>query len=93
MSPAPTRTALPDDAGTAVGGADVAAVPEEAIGLKLSEGPAVAVAGSSAVATGEEKEEGVDEPADDPQAASEAATSMSKAVFRRPVGRRFDFTA
>ena len=54
----------------------------------------MAVAGSGTVATGEEKEEGVDETADDPQAASEAATSRSEAAaFTRPVRRRFDFTA
>jgi hypothetical protein len=52
------------------------------------------VAGSGTVATGEEKEEGVDETIDDPQAASEAATSKSEAtVFRRPIGPRFDITA
>jgi hypothetical protein len=94
MSPAPTRTALPDGAGTAVGGADAAAVPEEAIELELSEGPAVAAAGSGAVATGEEKEEGVDETVDDPQAASEAATRSSEAAaLRKPIGRLFGFTA
>ena len=94
MSPAPTRSALPDGAGTAVGGADAVAVAEKAIGLELSERPGVAVAGSGTIATGVDEEEGEDDTVGDPQAASDVATStMEAAAVRRPIGWRFGFTA
>jgi hypothetical protein len=94
MSPAPTRTALPDGAGTAVGNADALAVAEEATGLELSEGPAVAVAASGTIATGVDEEEGADDAVGDPQAASEVATStIEAAAVRNPIARRLGFTA
>jgi hypothetical protein len=94
MSPAPTRSALPDGAGTAVGGADAVAVAEKAIGLELSERPGVAVAGSGTIATGVDEEEGEDDTVGDPQAASDVATStMEAAAVRRPIARRLGFTA
>ena len=94
MSPAPTRTAVPDSAGTVVGNADAVAVAEEAFGLELSERLAVAVAGSGTIATGVDEEEGADDTVGDPQAASDVATStMEAAAIRRPIGWRFGFTA
>jgi hypothetical protein len=66
----------------------------EAIGSKLSEGPGVAVAGSGTIATGVDEEEGADDTVGDPQAASDVATStMEATAVRRPIGRRFGFTA
>jgi hypothetical protein len=93
ISPAPTRTALPDGAGTAVGGADAGPVAEEALGPALSERSAVAVAAPGTIATGVDEKEGVAVAAGDPQAESEAATSrMEAATVRRPIRWRFGFT-
>jgi hydrogenase maturation factor HypE len=94
ISPAPTRTALDDDAGIGVADSDVVAVAVDALGPRLSEGPAVAVAVSGTIATGVGDEEGVDDTSGDPRAASDVATSrIEVAAASRAIGRRFGFTA
>jgi hypothetical protein len=94
MSPAPTSTALPEGAGAAVGVGEAVAVVEEAVGLGLSDRPAVAVAGSGTIASAVDDEEGADDTVAGPQAASDVATSrMEAAAVRRPIGWRFGFTA